>query len=126
MKKDFKQQKNKGFETLTKLFINSVTGKFGQRPTSKNRVYFNKDNEAVIYQLDNELLKYGNYQRIATKVRLHNSNDESFYIDKKYFDEDTINLDINTEINNFLLISYITMLTRCKIIKAIDEIGVDK
>ena len=126
MKKDFKQQKNKGFETLTKLFINSVTGKFGQRPTYKNRVYFNKDNEEVIYQLDNELLKYGNYQRIATKVRLHNSNDKSFYINKKYFDEDTINLDINTEINNFLLISYITMLTRCKIIKAIDEIGVDK
>ena len=33
---------------------------------------------------------------------------------------------VTTQINNFLLISYITMLTRCKIIKAIDEIGVDR
>lgn len=126
MKKQFKLDKNKGFETLTKLFINSVTGKFGQKPTYKNRVYFNKENEATIYQIDPEQAKYGNYQRVATKVQLNNSNDDSFYVDKKYFNELTIDLDINTEINNFLLISYITMKTRCKIISFIDYIGVDK
>ena len=125
LKKQFKLDKNKGFETLSKLFINSVTGKFGQKPSYKNRVYFNNDNNAVIYQTDPELVKQGNYKRIEKEVKLNDSNDESFYIAKKYFDEETINLDIQYEINNFLIVSYITMKTRSKIIYFIDKIGVN-
>ena len=125
LKKQFKIDKNKGFETLSKLFINSVTGKFGQKPSYKNRVYFNNENDAVIYQTDPELVKVGNYKRIEKEVKLNDSNDESFYIAKKYFDEETINLDIQYEINNFLIVSYITMKTRSKIIYFIDKIGVN-
>ena len=124
LKKDYKQNHNKGFETLTKLFINSVTGKFGQRPTYKNRVYFCNENKTFIYELDKENLKMGNFSRIKKAVLLNDSNDESFYVSKKYFDESTVDLNIMEEINNFLLISYITMKTRCKIYKFINEVGV--
>ena len=124
MKKQYKADGNKGFETLTKLFINAVTGKFGQKPTYKNRVTFSNENTKHIWKQEKVSDKY--WIRKDEKVNLKDSMDDSFYVSKKYYEEDTINLFINQEINNFLIVSYITMKTRCKIIGFIDAIGINR
>ena len=119
LKKQFKQEGNKGFETLSKLFLNSVTGKYGQRMEYKNRVIFTRDNEVDIYKLkhDGKRTKKEK-QHIKTKL----SNDNSFFIDKRYINE----LDVITDdVNNFFMVAYITSMTRCRIIEMIDEVGID-
>lgn len=117
LKKDYKQEHNAGFLTISKLFLNAVTGKFGQRPTFKNRVCFCNEEEVKMKKFDNDLKIM-----VKKQYHLHPSNDETFYIKKQYFDEN--DLDIGHSINNFLLISYITMKTRILIYSFIEKVGI--
>ncbi|MBR4486686.1 hypothetical protein IKS57_05050 [bacterium] len=50
--------------------------------------------------------------------------DDTYYVAKKYESQPELKIDEN--INNFLMVSYITMKTRTKIISFIDKIGIDR
>ena len=122
LKKQFKLDGNKAFETITKLFINSLTGKFGQKPSYKNRVIFSDDEYIDVYKKEKVSDKY--WKKVKKTLKTNNSMDDTYYVAKKY--ESQPELKIDDEINNFLMVSYITMKTRTKIISFIDKIGVDR
>lgn len=117
LKKRYKAENNAGFLTISKLFLNAVTGKFGQRPTFKNRVCFCNSDTVNMRKFDQDLKIM-----VKKQYHLHPSNDDTFYVTKQYFDENE--LDIGHTINNFLLISFITMKTRILIYSFIEKVGI--
>lgn len=118
LKKHFKAKKNTAFLTLTKLMLNAVTGKFGQRPLFDNKVIFCDQDEAKVYEYDRAINR-----RVGKMRKLSKSNDDTFYIYKSYFDDDLSATEL-TEVHNFFIVSYITMLTRTLIYSFIEKIGI--
>lgn len=117
MKKKYKEEGNTAFLTLTKLMMNAVTGKFGQRPNFENRVVFNDHDECTMIRFDIEKKR-----KVGKVVKLKDSNDESFYVAKKYVD---VSPEENLErIHNFLIVSFITMRTRVKLYSFIKKVGI--
>ena len=119
LKKQFKGG-NKGFETLAKLFMNSVTGKFGQRMEYQNRVIFTNQEQLTIYKkkMVNKKVK-----KIKQDIKTNPSQDHTYYEAKRYVNDDDVSIE---GINNYLLVSYITAMTRCLIIKISDRVGVNR
>lgn len=113
LKKQFKKT-NRAFYQISKLFMNALTGKFGQNPTSLDNVYFSFDDYGVIS-------KYENQKRKKQAIKLKTPIGDNFYpTPRKYTWPQEF-----TNQNNFLIVSYITSLTRIKIIEAILEVGIE-
>lgn len=101
----------------TKLYLNTLYGKFGQNPDLDTHIYVDKQfkkDDVVNLCVDKNNLKQQKFEIVSVKG--HKVLDKNVY--------SVINKDkLKTTANNVYIASYITMLSRCKLFEVIHRYG---